>query len=153
MTRVPPVRVTVRSLTFDVFGDAVPQGSKRAIVNRHTGKPAVIESGGARLRTWRSDVVAAARSAMSGQGPFEGPVTLFVVFHLRRPKRPKNEVPIVRPDVDKLARGLLDALAAAGVFHDDAQVTDLSVRKRYSDEPRAYVAVSEEKLDIVERVR
>ena len=132
----------MRSLTFDVYGDAVPQGSKRAIVNRHTGKPAVIESGGARLRTWRSDVVAVAREAMNGGGPFEGPVTLFVVFHMRRPKRPKNALPIVRPDADKMVRAILDALQAAGVFHDDAQVTDLSVKKRYADHPRAYVAVS-----------
>lgn len=132
----------MRSLAFDVYGDAVPQGSKRAIVNRHTGKPAVIESGGARLRTWRADVVAAARQAMDGQGPFEGPVTLFVVFYLHRPKRPKNELPIVRPDIDKLARGLIDALATAGVFLDDSQVTDLYVQKRYSNEPpRAYIAV------------
>lgn len=132
----------MRTLAFDVLGDPVPQGSKRAIVNQHTGKPAVIESGGARLRTWRQDVIHMARTVLDGQGPLTGAVTVFIVFYLHRPKKPRAEVPIVRPDVDKLARSCLDALAAAGVFADDAQVADLTVRKRYRDEPGAYITVS-----------
>jgi Holliday junction resolvase RusA-like endonuclease len=41
-----------------------------------------------------------------------------------------------KPDIDKLARGVLDALSGV-LFHDDAQVIDLRVGKRYAgaDEP------------------
>ncbi|HXF73588.1 MAG TPA: RusA family crossover junction endodeoxyribonuclease, partial [Actinomycetota bacterium] len=66
-------------------------------------------------------------------------------FYLRRPKRGAPIYPVRRPDLDKLTRGLLDALTAASVFGDDAQVVDLIVRKRYAAEPR--VEVSVETLD------
>jgi len=137
----------VKALSFVVYGDPRPQGSKRAIVNRHTGKPAVIESGGAPLRTWRADIMAAARSEIAKAGEwsaFAGPLYVDMLFYLRRPKRPKAALPITRPDVDKLARAVMDALGAAGVFNDDAQVTTLYVGKRYSEPPRLAVNVREE---------
>jgi crossover junction endodeoxyribonuclease RusA len=137
----------VRWHTFDVYGEPVPQGSKRAIVHRTTQKPVVIESAGARLKSWRQAVVDEARRALHDAPPLEGPVTVFITFFLRMPKRPRHALPITRPDADKLARSCLDALQAAGMFRDDAQVTSLTVKKRYvgtTDPPRAYIAIGEE---------
>jgi Holliday junction resolvase RusA-like endonuclease len=128
--------------TFEVRGDPVAQGSKRALVNRHTGKAVVIEMAGARLKTWRQDVIGEARRCLNGQGPIEGPVAVHVHFYMRTPKKPKNLLPITRPDADKMLRGLLDALQAAGMFHDDAQVTSLVVKKRYAYDDTPYTAVS-----------
>ena len=52
---------------------------------------------------------------------------------MRRPKTVKvrkRPLPIVKPDLDKLVRSVLDALSGV-VFADDAQVTGLLTVKRY----------------------
>ena len=136
----------MRSLAFTVFGDPVPQGSKRAFVVKN--RAVVVDDNKASLRTWRSAVVAAARGALDADaitGPIAGPVKVSVFFYLRQPKRPKHGLPATRPDGDKLERAILDALTAAGVVRDDGQVTSMSWRKRYATQtPRAEVFVNEE---------
>jgi len=122
----------VRSLTFQVFGDPVPQGSKRAFVVKN--RAVVVDDNKATLRSWRSQIVDAARAELNGEGPELGPVRITLMFFLRRPQRPKAGVPIVKPDVDKLARAVLDGMTDAGVFRDDSQVTTLTARKRYTTE-------------------
>lgn len=133
----------MRTLAFTVFGDPVPQGSKRAFVVKN--RAVIVDDNRANLRTWRAEVVAAAQSELNGDGPIEGPVKVSVFFYLRQPKRPKHRLPATRPDGDKLERAILDALTAAGVVRDDGQVTSMSWRKRYTTgTPRADVFVNEE---------
>ena len=77
-----------------------------------------------------------AQAAMDGEGPLEGAVSVQATFYLPRRKspRPKKQLwPDRRPDVDKLARSLLDALTNIA-FGDDNQVCDLFVRKVYASE-------------------
>lgn len=121
-------------LWFLVHGQPRPQGSKRAFVVG--GKAVLTESAGAPLKAWRSDVRDAAREALGDRGTLEGGVAVLVEFYLEPPKRrPKDRpYPSVRPDLDKLARALLDAIGSAGVWRDDAQVVDLTLRKRYAEE-------------------
>lgn len=45
-------------------------------------------------------------------------------------------------DCDNLAKTILDALNQIA-YHDDAQVTQLCVNKRYAEEPRVEVALTE----------
>jgi Holliday junction resolvase RusA-like endonuclease len=132
--------------TFEVHGDPIAQGSKRAVVHRTTGKAVVIESAGEKLRTWRQDVIGEARRALNGQGPIDGPVVLHATFFLRTPRKPKHVVPTTRPDIEKLCRALSDALQAAGMFRDDSQVVSLTAKKRYAYDstPRVHVSVGEE---------
>ena len=123
----------MRSLAFQVFGDPVPQGSKRAFVVKN--RAVVVDDNKATLRSWRSAIVDAARAEMTFADPMElGPVRVTLMFFLRQPKRPKAAVPITKPDADKLARAVLDGMTDAGVFRDDSQVTTLTVRKRYTTE-------------------
>ena len=49
-------------------------------------------------------------------------------------------VPTTRPDADNYAKAALDACNAI-LFKDDAQVTDLIVRKRYSVTPRLLITM------------
>ena len=122
----------MRSIAFQVFGDPVPQGSKRAFVVKN--RAVVVDDNKATLRSWRTAVVDAARAELNGEAPDLGPVRITLMFFLRQPKRPKAPVPITKPDADKLARAVLDGMTDAGVFRDDSQVTTLTVRKRYTTE-------------------
>ena len=58
----------------------------------------------------------------------------------------KRPLPIVPPDLDKLARGLLDGIGQSEViWGDDSQVINLIARKFYADdrEPGAKVKITE----------
>lgn len=141
-----------RSLSFSVFGEAVTQGNKRAFPvyrgkgseREFTGKTVITEKGGARLAEWRNAIVLAARAAMNGADPIEGPVGISLMFYVKQPKRPKYVLPAVRPDWEKLSRAVCDALTAAGVYRDDGQIVTAAVCKRYAmDTPRVEVIVEE----------
>jgi Holliday junction resolvase RusA-like endonuclease len=117
------------NVSFTVRGVPVPQGSKRALVHRSTGRAVVIEQGGQRHKDWRADVKAAAAEAMElSQGqPFElltGPVGVSICFTMPKPKsapKTRRTWPDKRPDLDKLVRTILDAITGE-VIADDAQV-------------------------------
>lgn len=132
--------MTPSFLVFDVFGDPAPQGSKIARVSSK-GKPYVQEDNSEKHGTWRGDVVDAALKARTRDGwdPADGPVEVTLWIRVPRPKSVSLKVrpfPHVKPDVDKLARAILDALTVAQVWRDDAQVIDLIVFKRYAtDDP------------------
>lgn len=72
-----------------------------------------------------------------------------VTFYLPRPasvKLTKRALPIVPPDLDKLARGLLDGIGQSEViWGDDSQVIELFATKLYADnrEPGAEVKITE----------
>lgn len=132
------------TVSFYVPGIPRPQGSKRAFVNRHTGKAALVESAGEPLKDWRGDVKRFAVDAMNGQPALEGPVFVALQFFLPRPKsHPKTKVtyPTSRPDADKLARGVLDALSTV-CFKDDSQITSLHVHKSWGETPGCNIEVS-----------
>lgn len=57
----------------------------------------------------------------------------------------KRPLPIVPPDLDKLARGLLDGIGQSEViWGDDSQVINLIARKFYADDrkPGAEVKIT-----------
>ena len=62
----------MRSLAFQVFGDPIPQGSKRAFVVKN--RAVVVDDNKAPLRSWRSQIVDAARAELNGEAPDLGPV-------------------------------------------------------------------------------
>lgn len=127
-------------LLLRINGTPAQQGSKRGFVNRKTGRAIVVETNDANKRTWRQDVFAAAGEHRSAHPfdppmPMSGPLRVGLTFLLRRPvSAPKKRVwPETQPDVDKLARGLLDALVEAGVLEDDKFVIELVATKKYAE--------------------
>jgi Holliday junction resolvase RusA-like endonuclease len=89
---------------------------------------------------WRTDVRAEVLAAMGNRGHrgFRRGVPVYVrlEFVLPRPQStPKRRTPpaVKRPDVDKLARAVLDALTSAGALADDSQVVDLHPIKRLAE--------------------
>lgn len=134
-------------ISFFVPGTPKPQGSKRGFVNKHTGKVAMVESAGAPLKDWRGDVKRFAVDAQGDLPPLTGPLAIRLEFRLQRPKsHPKNKVtwPDKRPDADKLARSVLDALTSV-CFVDDSQIVALLVRKLWAVEggPGVLVLIDE----------
>lgn len=140
------------SFSFTVFGvDPAPQGSKKYVGTRRTAAgnsiPMIVESS-PRLPAWRkavSDAVVQGMKESGDLGKFDGAVKVEAVFYLTRKPTVKRALPIVPPDVDKLARSLLDGITAKGegVWRDDSQVVRLEVSKVYATgEPGVAVTIT-----------
>lgn len=77
--------------------------------------------------------------------PIDGPVDVSMDFYLPRPKRPRYDVPAVKPDADKLARSIFDGLEAAGILKNDSRVTHLQATKHYAtntNPPGAHITIT-----------
>lgn len=122
-------------VTLWVSGTPKPQGSKRAFKHKTTGNVVMVEDN-KNVRDWRSDMKNVAGAEFADTPPFEGPVTVMVVFHMPRPKshpKTKQTWPTSKPDVDKLLRAVLDALTGIA-FKDDSQVTMLTGVKAWDQD-------------------
>ncbi|HLM89272.1 MAG TPA: RusA family crossover junction endodeoxyribonuclease [Streptosporangiaceae bacterium] len=138
-------------IKITVDGRPAPQGSK--VRNRYG---AIYEDNRA-VRPWRDAVRTEAQRAQRAEdGPMFGAVLVVIVFRLARPKghygtgRNAGTVrssapahPSGKPDVDKLARAVLDGLTEGSAFKDDAQVVSLQVTKVYAERTGADITVSE----------
>lgn len=156
------------SYGFRVYGIPAPQGSKIPGVSSKTGKMFVREQSGKTLTTWREDVKQAALAARGIDAAasdylvavvtdpkmiptFLGAVRLGITFYMPRPasvSAKRRPLPIVAPDLDKLVRGVGDALKAAGVYKDDAQVCSIQATKTYGtdqaqESPGAWIVISQ----------
>jgi Holliday junction resolvase RusA-like endonuclease len=121
-------------LELTVPGDPKPQGSKKGFMSKQ-GKYSIVEVGGRPLKIWREMITIYAITAMRKIGweqQTQGPIGVELVFGMKKPARPKYDTPAVRPDIDKLARAVLDALTDAEVYADDSQVISLTCTKTYT---------------------
>lgn len=122
-----------RRVSLTVPGVPQPKGSLKAF--RHArSRRIVVTSDNPKLKQWQRAVRTAALHGRGWDDPFDGPVTVACVFLLPRPRSyPKRVVAHTRkPDLDKLVRAVLDALAADGLFGDDAAVVELHATKAYA---------------------
>lgn len=122
------------TIAFTVVGIPVPQGSKRAF---KTKSGAVVMTEGAtadaakRHKSWRAEVTDAAR-AVAPPEPFAGPVSVTLRFRfLPVASDPYRTYHVSSPDIDKLARSILDALKVARIVVDDSRVAELTASKWY----------------------
>ena len=85
------------------------------------------------------------------EGPLNAKITAFFKIPKRTTKRDtlkmiKGEIiPTKKPDLDNIAKTVLDALNGVA-FHDDKQIATLFVEKYYSDAPRVEVILVEKRL-------
>jgi crossover junction endodeoxyribonuclease RusA len=135
----PAVRLTV-------YGQPAPQGSKRAFSGKRkdgSTYSGVIESSHDRVKSWREAVKAAGLEDVSyrrGAGelrPLNGPLTVVMVFSLRRPqshygtgrnartlKATAPARPAKAPDLSKLCRATEDALEEVGLLDNDSLIVE-----------------------------
>lgn len=132
-------------LTFFVPGEPVQQGSKKAWVNKKTGRAQMSEDAGVRHTVWRLKVTDAARAAW-GKPPMTRPITITLTFRYARlishygsgrnaaqVKDSAPDYPAKPPDLDKLIRAVLDGITDAKVWADDSLVVSVLARKRWVD--------------------
>jgi Holliday junction resolvase RusA-like endonuclease len=113
------------------------QGSKNAY-NRG-GRIVLVESAKG-LKAWRETIAYVAAS--TNPVITDQAVKLSLLFLLPAPKKAVRQFPTTKPDLDKLARAVMDALT--GVYYlDDAQVVALDLQKAYTNaEPGVYIGQS-----------
>ena len=134
------------AFTIHVRGIPAPQGSKR-----HVGNGRMIEMSKA-VGPWREAVRAETQHAVPL--PLDGPVEVVLTFHVARPKghyrtgrnagllRPGAPgYPASKPDIDKLARAVLDGLTEGGAWKDDGQVVRLVAVKEYGEPAGAVITI------------
>lgn len=129
-------------IAFSVDGRPRPKGSKDAFVR--DGRVRLVESSGANLAAW-SAIVCDVAGLHRPLAPWRGPVRAEGTFWMG-PQRGDYDVPIGRPDADKLLRALLDAIQKAGIVEDDAQIYDPHFPKLFHPEGRFGVDVRLELL-------
>ena len=77
-------------------------------------------------------VALAAKAAMRGNTPpIIGPVSVDIKFFLARPKSNKSTEPVVKPDIDNLAKSVCDALNGI-VWKDDSQIVHAKITKEWA---------------------
>ena len=119
-------------------------------------RPADSPSGGKhrftpkKMRAEQTAIGYIATAAMVGRVPFNGPIDLRVGAFFPVPKswsKAKRAAALAgtirhtsKPDASNVVKLLEDALNRV-VWADDAQVCDLTIRKRYSETPRLVVEV------------
>jgi Holliday junction resolvase RusA-like endonuclease len=129
----------MREVRFFVDGIPVAQGSKRAMMNRTTGKPFVMESNSHALRKWRR-AISDAGKAHTVSWLRQAPLHVGLRFVLPRKNHPAGEWCAVAPDIDKLMRAVLDGLTGS-VLVDDAQVVKVSAAKVWGDETGVFIII------------
>lgn len=125
-------------IRFFAAGTPAPQGSKRIVP---TGAGArLIEANDPKKKAWRSEVGDAitawkeARPEVAAACPLDGSLILDVIFYFHRPasiSAKKRPWPSVKPDVDKLARSIMDVAKINGLIADDCRVVKLVASKVY----------------------
>lgn len=141
-------------MIITVRGIPAPQGSKR-----HVGGGRMVEQSKA-VGPWREAIRAETQKIRQQRHipPVSRPVDVEIQFILPRPKSHYGtgrnakilrvsapEFPAGRPDLDKLARAVLDGLTDGGAFNDDSQVVILRLAKVYADfeSPGCEISVTE----------
>lgn len=127
---------------FQIFieGNPRPQGSKKAFAR---GKSIVLVEANKELPAWREHMTRMLQlKQLEEPTPFTTAVNVALTFWLPRPKSVKRQYPTGTYDIDKLTRAVLDSITKAGVWRDDSDVVDLTVRKTYADNHEAGVLIS-----------
>lgn len=144
-------KVTTFQLT--VIGAAQPAGSKRAFVNKKTGRAAVVDAN-PKSKDWKGEVAKRAGEVWTDE-LLHGPLEVTFTFYRPRPashygtgrnagkvKGSAPRFPTTRPDVLKLARGVEDALTGV-IWRDDAQIVTETLLKQWGNPPRVEIEIEE----------
>lgn len=126
-TQVIPAVLSTGPISFVVHGSPVVQGNHRVTGGRF---PKIYDSAKG-LDAWRA-LVAMVAQQHAPAVPIDGPVCMTLAFSLPVPKSaPKRRrlAAVKKPDIDKIARAVIDALTGT-LYRDDSLIVDLHVTKQ-----------------------
>lgn len=131
----------MKTIQFEVHG--TPKGQPRPRAFALNGRARVFDPGTAEC--WKTQIAIAAKAVLPST-PYDGPLKVSINFSFVRPKGHygkrkgtlylRNDAPFQhtgKPDLDNLEKAVLDALTTLGMWHDDAQVFQLSSSKHYCE--------------------
>lgn len=121
-------------IILDVQGVPRPQPRPRFVRGR------VVSTADANAKRWIATVEAGARSLVELRGKQSGPLAVAIGFRFPTRDKTRHGKPhTFRPDVDNLAKLILDCIMRAGLIGDDSIVSTLSVQKTWDETGRAVV--------------
>lgn len=124
-------------MKLEVVGVPIGQGSKKAFVNKTTGRAVVVDEKSRALKDWRAAIANAARDELGRvpRPPMDGPIEVKIYFRFANSKSdPYRFWHAVKPDLDKLVRAVFDALTEGGAIRDDARICALTTKKRFANQ-------------------
>lgn len=123
----------MNTYVITVMGEPVPKQRVR-VVNNHAYTPQKTKDAENKIAfRW----VAKYKSKI-----IENPVCIEIVFAMKKPKAKTTKYVQKRPDIDNLAKTVLDALNGIA-YVDDKQVVKLVATKVWADEPSTTIWVRE----------
>lgn len=128
-------------LTFRVPGVPLSKGSWRTMPHAVTGRQISLPDN-PKLNVWQNRIALVAQTEWSG-APIDEAVYIELLFDFVRPKSvsaKKRQYPSVTPDLDKLERGVFDALEGI-VYTQDSRIVSSAANKRYADTPGVTITV------------
>ena len=136
--------MTIKYFFLEIPGAPIAKGRPRMTKQGHAYTPA-------RTRNYEADIRYQAIQRMKGRAKMEGALHVTVTAYLPVPQSwPKWKRELVtdhgvfirhtsKPDADNLGK-IIDGLNGV-VWKDDSQISDLWIRKRYSNNPRLEITV------------
>ena len=96
------------------------------------------------IHEWRAKIKDMVQRRMGPCRPIIGrAIHVKMEFYLARPKSNRQQLPISRPDLDNLAKAVLDAVNGV-IWGDDSQVTTVVMSKRWHNNQGLWLEISED---------
>lgn len=131
----------IAPITLYVDGDPVSQ--PRAKFSTASWSARTPDDSG-RVASWKARVSgaflglpASDRTRMRSWSDDRGPLDVAIAVRLKKAKSNRKPLPTQVPDVDNLAKAILDALTDVGAWSDDCQIIRMAIVKRWAtaDQP------------------
>lgn len=110
--------------------EPVPKGRPRFTRTGHAYTPA-------KTRKFEKEIKYLAQIKWN-RSPITGPISVELVFVMKRPNKPKKEYP--RGDLDNFCKAVLDSCNGV-IWNDDSQIVSICVYKKYGTTPNIELEV------------
>ena len=130
-------------ISFTVSGDPIAQPRHKVSTRGGFAKAYIPKEHP--IHAYKEAIQLAAKIAMAGRAPVEGPVLVTVLFRFGRPKSHSkaarsNDNHKQKPDLDNLCKAVLDALNGI-CWTDDSRVCQIRASKAWRTEGQTIVLV------------